>query len=224
MFTGIVAAIGEVRSVAGGGGETAELRIRGPWPDLETGESAAVDGACLTVVSCARDGTFAATASGETRSRTTLGKVRAGSKVHLERAMRLSDRLGGHLVTGHVDAVGRVVSAQDVRGGTRRLVVEIPSALSGQVVEKGSIAVDGVSLTVNSVVDCTEGLLRFEAAIVPYTAAATKFGAIRAGAEVNVETDVIAKYVQRALGRGPAEALTLEALQAAGFVGGGRGR
>lgn len=225
MFTGIVQAIGEIRTAGGkargGEGSPTDLRIRGPWSDLEPGESVAVDGACLTVASCDRDGVFAAQASAETLRRTTLGRMRTGSKVHLERAVRASDRLGGHLVTGHVDAVARVASAEDAGGGTRILEIEAPAALERQIAEKGSVALDGVSLTVNGV---REG--RFTVTIVAHTAGATKLGEIRAGDDVNVETDILAKYVERALGRGGAagDGVTMEALERAGFLGGGRGK
>lgn len=222
MFTGIVAALGTIRSAAtrGGGGTSADLSVDGPWADLEPGESVAVDGACLTVVSCDRDGVFRAQVSSETLGRTTLSRRRTGDRVHLERALRMSDRLGGHLVTGHVDAVGRVVEAVDAGGGTRRMVVEVPPAVAAQLVEKGSVALDGVSLTVNDVRDN-----RFAVMIVSHTAAVTKLGSVAAGAEVNVETDIIAKYVERALGRGGNRGgVTMDLLERSGFAGGDRGR
>jgi riboflavin synthase len=178
----------------------------------------AVDGACLTVAQVTAEG-FAASASAETLSRSTLGQARPGQGVHLERALRLGDRLGGHLVTGHVDAVGRVAEHQP-RGGALRVAVDLPADLEPFVAEKGSVAVDGVSLTVNGVAPG-----RFWVMLVPFTRAATHLDRKRPGEAVNLETDVLAKYVGRLLGvgRGDGEraegrGLTMDLLIRQGFV------
>jgi len=227
LFTGIVTALGEMESrVPGPAG--ASLRVRSPWNDLEIGESVAVDGACLTVTRAEASGTFEADVSAETLARTTLGERRPGDRVHLERALRASDRLGGHLVTGHVDAVGTVAAAREAGGEARALAVRVPERLLGELAPKGSVAIDGVSLTVNGVRGS-----EFEVMVVPHTARATKLGALRAGDRVNVETDVLAKYVRRALGLGEeGGGVTEELLARAGFDAapartagrGGRGR
>ena len=214
MFTGIVTAVGEMESrVPGPAG--AVLRIRSPWTDLALGESIAVDGACLTVARAEASGRFEADASAETLARTTLGDRTTGDHVHLERALRPDDRLGGHLVTGHVDAVGTVVAARETGGGAWGLTVRLPEPLLRQVAAKGSIALDGVSLTVNEVRGA-----ELDVVVVPHTARATRLGRLRAGDRLNVETDLLAKYVQRALGGGAdGGGVTAELLAQAGFDG-----
>ncbi len=193
MFSGLVGAVGTVRAVrrrsAGARLEVACALGGGP---LTGGESIAVSGPCLTVAEVTGDG-FAADISPETLRRTTLGAFGPGTAVNLERSLRLSDRLGGHLVMGHVDATARVVA---VRGESafRVLRFSLPGAQAPEVAEKGSVAVDGVSLTVAAV---GEGW--FETAVIPATLEATTLGGLRAGATVNLETDVIAKYVRRAV-------------------------
>jgi len=195
VFSGLVAAVGEVARVSSrGGGALLEIACRMPGEPLDAGESVAVSGACLTVREPAPGG-FVADLSPETLARTTLGRLRAGTRVNLERALRLGDRLGGHLVLGHVDAAVAVLAARDERA-FRALRVELPRALAPEVAEKGSVALDGVSLTVAAL---GEGWL--EAALVPATLAATTLAALRPGERVNLETDVLAKYVRRALGR-----------------------
>jgi riboflavin synthase len=216
MFTGIVTALGEL--AAGASTDAgARLRLRTPWTDLAVGESVAVDGVCLTVARAGRDGSFEADASAETLGRSTLGERGPGDPVHLERALRPADRLGGHFVTGHVDAVGTLAAARVAGGGTRALTVRIPEELAVQVAAQGSIALDGVSLTVTAV---RGG--EFDVLIVPHTAQATKLGSLRDGARVNVETDVLAKYVQRAVGAGGRGEVTVELLERCGFARGQR--
>ncbi|MBN1772197.1 MAG: riboflavin synthase [Deltaproteobacteria bacterium] len=213
MFTGIVTAVGEIESrVPGPAG--AVLRIRSPWTELVIGESISVDGACLTVARAEPSGSFQADASAETLARTTLGSRNPGDRVHLERAMRADDRLGGHLVTGHIDAVGTVVALREAGGGAWALTVRLPAPLLRQVASKGSIALDGVSLTVNEVRGD-----ELDVMVVPHTARATKLAGLRAGDRLNVETDVLAKYVQRALGDGDGGGVTAELLARAGFDG-----
>ena len=195
MFSGMVAAIGEVRRrAAHGGGAELEVACRFAGELLAPGESVAVSGACLTVRQPAAAG-FAADLSPETLARTTLGHLRQGSRVNLERSLRLGDRLGGHLVLGHVDAAVAVLSVREQQG-FRTLRIGVPQQLAPEVAEKGSIAVDGVSLTVAAL---GEGWL--EVALIPTTLAATTLATLHAGDHVNLETDVLAKYVRRATGR-----------------------
>lgn len=199
MFTGIVTDIGTVRAVTPlGGGRDMRLTLATRWPtgDIAIGASIACAGCCLTVVEKGDDW-LAFDASAETLSRTTLGRWRPGDRVNLERSLRLGDELGGHLVSGHVDAVGRLVErAPD--GGSLRLGFEIPASLGGYVAVKGSIAVDGVSLTVNAVDDRRiEDVTRFAVNIVPHTRAMTTLDALRPNDAVNVEVDMLARYVAR---------------------------
>jgi len=195
VFSGLIAAVGEVRRVTSqGGGAQLEVACALGGEPLAAGESVAVSGACLTVRSPAAAG-FAADLSPETLARTTLGRLRPGAKVNLERSLRLGDRLGGHLVLGHVDATVAVLAVK-VQERFRTLRIALPAECASEVVEKGSVAVDGVSLTVSSLADGW-----FEVALVPTTLAATTLSGARAGDRVNLETDVLAKYVRRALGR-----------------------
>jgi riboflavin synthase len=184
MFTGIVEELGSVRSLEG---PRLTLSARTVLDDVEMGASIAVNGCCLTVVEWGEDW-WTADVSEETFRRTSLGSLSQGDPVNLERPVRLSDRLGGHLVQGHVDAVGTVVEpAPDLR-------VRMPSDLLRYVVEKGSITVDGVSLTVVEVTD--DG---FTVALIPHTAQVTTLGVRRPGDPVNLEVDVMAKYAERLL-------------------------
>lgn len=210
MFTGLVQDVGTVERVAPG--PTTDLWIRTALGagDFALGESIAIDGACLTVVERAGD-TFRVQAGPETLRRTTLGALRPGSRVHLERALRLSDRLGGHLVLGHVDGVAAVRSRQ-AEGGAVVLEIGLPPELAPYFIEKGSVTVDGVSLTVNAL-----GSDHFSVALIPETQARTTLGDRSAGTRVNLEADVIGKYVAR-LHRAPASGgLTEDVLRAAGF-------
>ena len=202
MFTGLVSDLGVVERLeprAGG----ARITIRPgalPVDELVPGESVACNGACLTVVERG-GGRMSFDAVPETLARTTLGTWRSGTRVNLERALRLSDRLGGHLVQGHVDGVGRVLDRQPSPDGSVRLTIELPGDLVRYVVEKGSITVDGVSLTVTGVrdFDADGGGARFGVALVPHTLASTTLGCRRPGDAVNLEVDVLAKYVERLL-------------------------
>ncbi len=193
MFSGIVSAVGEVVSLRPqGGGKRLDIEATLPGEPLAVGESVAVQGACLTVASIT-DAGFTADLSAETERRTTLGTLARRGRVNLERALRLGDRLGGHLVQGHVDATVRVHSVRPAAPfATMRL--ELPATLRVEVAEKGSVAVDGVSLTVATVDD---GF--FEVALIPETLRATTLGERRAGDLVNLETDVLAKYVHSCL-------------------------
>ena len=194
MFSGIVEDIGAVRALEKKD-KGALLRVGVQKIDageLILGESVAVNGVCLTVVS-AGDGGFSVDASHETLSKTNLSGLRAGSGVNLERSLRVGDRMGGHIVTGHVDGVGIVQSITPV-GESRVFSFSIPDSLAKYVVEKGSAAVDGVSLTVNSVKG-TE----FSVTIIPYTLRETTFSEFCQGREVNIECDIIGKYVEKML-------------------------
>jgi riboflavin synthase len=192
MFTGLVSDMGVVERLeprAGG----ARVTIRPgtmPVDDLALGESVACNGACLTVVERG-GGRMSFDAVPETLARTTLGSWRSGTRVNLERALRLSDRLGGHLVQGHVDAVGQVLG-RVAEGQGARLTISLPPALAPLVAEKGSIAIDGVSLTV-----ARADRDRFEVALIPETLSRTVLGAAAPGTPVNLEVDVVARHVAR---------------------------
>jgi len=194
VFSGLVASVGEVHALRRqAGGARLDLRCKLPGEGVAAGESIAVQGACLTAVAPDAKG-FSADVSPETLARTTLGTLKSGDRVNLERSLRLDTRIGGHLVTGHVDATTQVVAVRPDRE-YRTLRVALPGAVAAEVAEKGSVAVDGVSLTVSAL---GEGW--FEVVLVPTTLAATTLGKLRPGQKVNLETDVLAKYVRRALG------------------------
>lgn len=197
MFTGLVEGVGRLDARESRGGD-ARLRIAAgtlPFEGVALGESIAVNGVCLTVIAFDAGG-FEADASNETLALTTLGALPVGHPLNLERAMRPDDRLGGHLVSGHVDGVGRVLSVlPDARAQRWRFAA--PPALLRYVAQKGSICVDGVSLTVNAVDDAG-----FEVALVPHTVAHTAFSATVAGDPVNLEVDLVARYVERLLSTG----------------------
>lgn len=194
MFTGLIQAIGVLQRIDRQGAD-AQMVVRSlsPLADLELGESIAVDGACLTVAAF-QGSIFTADVSVETLSRTTLGRKAAGNRLNLERALRLGDRLGGHLVSGHVDGIG-VLTDRTKDGRSWRLFFKVPAELSRYIVAKGSIAINGISLTVNG---C--GPDRFDVNIIPHTADQTTVPDLQIGDQVNLETDIIGKYVERLLG------------------------
>ncbi len=199
MFTGIVTAIGTVASAEQRG--DLHLRVACPWdPDrIAVGASIACSGVCLTVVETggqAGEMWFAVDVSGETLGRTVHGMWEEGRHLNLEPALKLGDELGGHLVTGHIDAVGAVVSRLE-DGGSIRLAIRAPAAIAPFIAAKGSITVDGVSLTVNTVSDEAGGDTVFGVNIIPHTAEVTTLGALGMGAGVNLEIDVLARYLQR---------------------------
>ena len=207
MFTGLVQRIGTVRRVSRGAGLVLEIEADKPWTKpLEEGESVAVNGVCLTVVRCAGS-RFTADVLGETDSRTGLGSLVPGEKVNLERALRAGDAMGGHIVQGHVDARG-TVTAKISRGRDFQLRVRCGRVLAAQTVLKGSVTLDGVSLTVSALGDDWLGV-----DVIPTTARETTLGAKAVGATVNVEGDVVGKYLAKASAQG----LTAEKLAAAGF-------
>lgn len=193
MFTGLIETVGVVTGSAPRRGSL-RLTIRSSLPiaRLSPGESIAVQGVCLTVAALS-DHAFAADVIPETLARTTLGGVKRGARVNLERSLRLSDRLGGHLVQGHVDGTARVAGISR-RGGEHRLEIHAPAALRPFLAPKGSVALDGVSLTVASVSGT-----RFEVALIPETLARTTLGDVAAGDRVNVEVDLLARYLDRLL-------------------------
>jgi len=196
MFTGIVQELGEVAAIKRHG-DAARLTIRGSTQDAGLGESIAVNGVCLTVTEIL-DGTFTADVMGETLDRSGLGQLTEGAPVNLERSVRLADRLGGHLVQGHVDATGTIISRAPAE---HRDQVRVPGQISRYVVEKGSIAVDGISLTVSALGPPEDHEAWFEVCLIPETLKRTTFGTKEPGDIVNLEVDVIAKYVERLLQR-----------------------
>jgi riboflavin synthase len=198
MFTGIVTALGTVREITPLA-DSADMRITiaTPWPDtaaIPLGASIACSGCCLTAVAVGSDG-FAADVSAETLAHTTLGQWRPGTRVNLERSLRLGDELGGHLVSGHVDGIGEALESRPEHGSVRWRF-RLPPVLARFVAVKGSIAVDGVSLTVNEV--GLQGISdSFGVNIIPHTASVTRFGALVPGDAVNLEIDMLARYVAR---------------------------
>jgi len=194
MFTGIITDIGTVRSAE----ERGDLRLTiGCAYDLagvDLGSSIACSGVCLTVVDKGQDW-FAVDVSAETRSRTPAGMWQQGANLNLERALRVGDELGGHFVTGHVDGIGDVTSATP-EGGSIRLTIRAPGEIGPYLAEKGSIALDGVSLTVNDVAD-GNAVTEFGVNVIPHTAAHTTLGQLKAGDQVNLEIDVLARYLKR---------------------------
>jgi riboflavin synthase len=194
MFTGIIQGLGRIAAMDRRGGET-RLTVRPDFvlTDYALGESIAVNGVCLTVETFGT-GWFTAYASMETMSVTNLGDLRVSSKVNLERALAMGDRLGGHIVSGHVDCLAEVEAIRQA-GQSRIYRLAFPAAISPQIIPKGSVALDGISLTVN---DCGQGYL--EVNIIPATQRETTISGWEQGRRVNMETDVIGKYVQRMLG------------------------
>jgi len=213
VFTGIVRAVGRVSSIRDSGGDL-RLTVRAaglPWRDFEVGESIAVNGVCLTAVALHDDG-FDTDVSRETTSVTAFRHLETGSRVNLEPSLALGERLGGHLVTGHVDCVGRVASRRN-DGQSLRLDVEIPAEFSRYVARKGSVCIDGVSLTINSVSGD-----RFSVNIIPHTADVTIIGGYEVGTEVNIEVDLLARYLERLLGDTSGTGVTRDFLKAHGYV------
>jgi riboflavin synthase len=193
MFTGIVTDVGQVRHVEKRGDTHVVIATHYDVSAVDMGASISCSGVCMTVVDKggAKDRWFAVTASGETLSKTTLGNWKAGDPVNLERPMKVGDELGGHIVTGHIDGVAEVVSVKP-EGESVRVMFQAPKELSRFIAPKGSIALDGISLTVNEV----EGT-RFGVNIIPHTQKVTTFAKLKPGARVNLEVDLMARYVAR---------------------------
>jgi riboflavin synthase len=216
MFTGIIEELGKVRSIERRGeGARLVVEARTVTEGTQEGDSIAVNGVCLTAIEVRGD-SFAADGSRETLQRSTLGSLRPGHPVNLERAVTPSTRLGGHIVQGHVDARGRFLSATE-HGGSWTVRIAYPVEMARYLVFKGSVTVEGISLTVAGLMD-----EYFEIAVIPKTWAVTNLSQLRAGADVNLEADIIAKYVERILSAGPplksdGSSLTLEKLADLGY-------
>jgi len=197
MFTGIVTDVGTVRKAEQRGDLRLEITTGYDLATVDLGASISCSGVCLTVVDRGEDW-FAVDVSGETISKTAADHWREGAKLNLERSLRLGDELGGHIVTGHVDAVATVVGTCP-EGDSLKVGVSIPRALGPMVAQKGSIAVDGVSLTVNEVREAEDGTTHFAINIIPHTAHETTLGSLTQGQQLNVEVDVLARYIDRML-------------------------
>ena len=199
MFTGIITDIGTIESVEQRGDTRVVIRTAYDLATVDLGASIACSGVCLTVVDKSGGsgpGWFAVDVSGETLRRTAQGDWAAGHRLNLERAMKLGDELGGHIVTGHVDGVGEIVGVCD-EGDSKRIGISLPSTLAPYVAAKGSITVDGVSLTVNDVADQRDGSTHIAINLIPHTQAVTTLGALTVGQAVNIEIDVLARYLFR---------------------------
>ena len=214
MFTGLVEDCGTLKDVVRT--STSAVITLGtslPTDSMSKGDSVAVNGVCLTVVSIGPD-SFSADVSPETFSCTTLERLKPGNRVNLERALQVGDRLGGHIVTGHVDTIGSVRSLIPKQNAIV-IDIEVPTEISRYLVEKGSVAVDGISLTINAVSGNT-----FQLSIIPHTFDVTSLEHLRPGSQVNIETDIIGKYVERLMGNKPEKQpeLTSEILAKHGFL------
>ncbi len=220
MFTGLVEGIGRIRNSSISGGDMNVLIMPlFDMSDCRIGDSVAVNGVCLTVTEI-NDGLFMMYASAETTSRTTIGSLIQGSEVNLERALRLSDRLGGHIVSGHVDGIGKITEKKQVKQSWL-IGISIDENLSRYTIEKGSIAIDGISLTINV---CQTGY--FEVNIIPETASSTILLKKKVGEMVNIETDLIAKYIEKlfikeraAENNNASSSISMEMLEEFGFGG-----
>jgi len=212
MFTGLIEGTGKVKSVDRPGGDmTLSIAPGFDMSDCRTGDSVCVNGVCLTATGI-QEGLFSAYVSAESISRSTLGSLRHGDEVNLERAMRLTDRLGGHIVSGHVDGIGKIIQMSRVQRSWL-IRVEIERSMARYTIEKGSIAMDGISLTINSRDDRS-----FEVNIIPETAAKTTLLKKRTGDLLNIETDIIAKYIEKLIMKDKASSgIDMKMLDAFGF-------
>jgi len=216
MFTGIVEGFGQIKDLRPSADRGRRICVEAGFAvdDTKVGDSIAVNGACLTVVTI-EGRRFEADVAPETLSKTTLGNLRAGEKVNLERALRFSDRLGGHLVTGHIDGTGVIQSKKNL-GNAVLVTIGLPRDLGRYMVKKGSVAVDGISLTIN---DCSPTHVALS--IIPHTASITTIGLRNSGDAVNIETDIIGKYVEHFLsgaGKKADGAIDMEFLAKTGFL------
>lgn len=195
MFTGIITDVGTIESVEARGDTRVVVRTDYDMATVDLGASIACSGVCLTVVDKGA-GWFAVDVSGETISRTARDQWAAGRRLNLERALKLGEELGGHIVTGHVDGIAEVVGVSP-EGDSRRIGFSVPANLAPFIAPKGSITVDGVSLTVNDVADQSDGTTHFSINLIPHTQAVTTLGSLEQGRAVNIEIDVLARYLQR---------------------------
>ena len=195
MFTGIITDIGTIASVEARGDTRLVVETAFDMASVDLGASIACSGVCLTVVDKG-PGWFAVDVSGESIARTATDQWTEGRRLNLERAMKLGDELGGHIVTGHVDGVGSVIGVC-AEGDSKKIGFSIPAALAPFLAPKGSVTIDGVSLTVNEVTDQTDGTTHFAINLIPHTQAVTTLGTLAAGQQVNIEIDVLARYLQR---------------------------
>jgi riboflavin synthase len=212
MFTGIVEEMGTVRSIERrGGNQRTTLDAKTVMSDIHVGDSISLAGVCHTVVGFDTRG-FWVESVDETLRLTTLGKLKVGSRINLERSLRLSDRLGGHLVAGHVDGVGKLVNRQDMSGSVE-LTIEAGTELSPYIAKKGSVAVDGISLTVASTSNAS-----FSIAVIPHTLEVTTISELRVGDDLNLEVDMFARYLERLVSAGRANTeLTQSGIEAMGY-------
>jgi riboflavin synthase len=197
MFTGIVTDVGTVRSAEHRGDLRLVIRTGYDMDTIDLGGSIACSGACLTVVDKGEDW-FAVDVSGETQSKTAADHWHEGAKLNLERSLRLGDELGGHIVTGHVDAVGTVVGICP-EGDSKRVGISVMRALGPMIAAKGSVTLDGVSMTLNEVREAEDGTTHFSVNVIPHTAQHTTLGELEQGRQLNVEVDVLARYIERML-------------------------
>jgi riboflavin synthase len=197
MFTGIVTDVGIVRSAEQRGDLRLAIATAYDMDSVELGSSIACSGVCLTIVDKGGDW-FAVDVSGETLSKTAPARWQEGARLNLERSLRLGDELGGHIVTGHVDSVGQVVGVSP-EGDSKRVGISVPRTLGSMIAAKGSIALDGVSMTANEMRDCEDGTSHFSINVIPHTAQHTTLGELTPGSQVNVEIDVLARYIERML-------------------------
>ena len=195
MFTGIITDIGTIKQSKQLGDLRLIIECNYDMAGVAIGASIACSGVCLTVVDKA-DGWFAVDVSGESVACTASGMWRPGTRLNLERALKVGDELGGHIVTGHVDGVGRIVASENV-GGSWKVTIAAPALLAPYIASKGSITVDGVSLTVNNVTDQPDATAHFTLNIIPHTAEMTTLGELAEGREINLEIDVLARYLKR---------------------------
>jgi riboflavin synthase len=198
MFTGIVTDVGTVRSAEQRGDLRLVIETAFDMDSVDLGASIACSGACLTVVDKGEDW-FAVDVSGETVSKTAADHWVEGARLNLERSLRLGDEIGGHIVTGHVDAVGKIVGVCP-EGDSKRVGISVPRSLGAMIAPKGSVALDGVSMTVNDVREAEDGTTHFSVNLIPHTAQHTSLGDIVPGQQLNVEVDVLARYIDRMLG------------------------
>lgn len=197
MFTGIVTDVGTVRSAEQRGDLRLRIETSYDMDTIELGASIACSGACLTVVDKGIDW-FAVDVSGETLSKTAAEHWREGARLNLERSLRLGDELGGHILAGHVDSVGDVVAVR-AEGDSKRVMISVERSLGPLIAAKGSVALDGVSMTVNEVADAKDGTTHFSVNVIPHTAQQTTLGELAQGQQLNVEVDLLARYIERML-------------------------